>query len=1047
MVRNLLRGLGGLIGLAALLVGLPYALWVFGRQWLPDRIPTLDEVGAALMRPDDGSLFLGALVVIGFAAWACLALSFLLELPAQLRGLGRVRLPRGMRWSQHIAGGLLAAVLSMSVAQIAGAAAPAAAQTVTVVSAPLAGTGSSTTPAAAPAEAPPAPPAAVPAAAATYVVVRGDTLWDIADRVLGDGFRYHEIVDLNVGAVQPDGGALSAGGSIEAGWVLTLPADAAVPVATAGQVVVVEAGDTLSGIAAEQGLPSWQPIFDLNAGEVQPGAHLFTDPDLIFPGQALDMPVDQASSPPAPPVVVDEPAPAPDTTEPAPLPPSAEEPVPDGQPAPAERGAQPETQSSQGETTAESDGELAIVTPLNLAGAGLLAVGVIGSLEALRRNQKRHRRTNRMIRTPDPGPAHAEAELRRAENPTGVYFLDLVLRNLAAYLAGRTAESMPDVLAARLGEEDLELLLAAPAGQAPPWAQPSPDGLRWRILTTADLPVLEAAAEHLAPLPALVTVGQLGNDDMLLDLERMGSWAISGPDGPLRGLMRFIAIELAHNAWSDQLAVTCVGFGSELVALNPERLRFADRLGEVLTRMERKVEQILSSIVELDAGSVLGGRVNAVAGDTWMPEVILLGTTPDDSELATLERLLAVMGEHPRVSAGIVLAGTVPGAQWHARIDHSGRLDLEELQLQLQAKTFDVPTAKLVLQLVETARDIADQPIPATPSVAGWTAPGCNSAGGILEDDNDRSAIAAVPTTNAPVEDAAVVELRPEAAARDAQRARIMARDPDLDEDLAAWANGTAPVRIQVMGQVTVTAPGPLAKRKDFYTELVVYLATASNGGASADEVKTAVYGESSTVASSTRTGDLARARAWLGTSSTGSDLLSYMGADGRYRLDDEALLDWTLFRRLRKRGEALDEEAGEPYLRAALELVTGRPFRNNREYAWLARAPISMAAIEAGIMDTATRLGDLYLDCGDTEAARWVAGQAQLANDQAAYEQPYRILMRAAHAEGKPAEIQALIQEMVDRRDVEDELDLHPETCRLIERLLPYQRGRSSNG
>ena len=53
-----------------------------------------------------------------------------------------------------------------------------------------------------------------------------DTLWDIADRYLGDGLRYKEIWELNKGVVQPDGRVLKNADLIYPGWVMKLPNDA-----------------------------------------------------------------------------------------------------------------------------------------------------------------------------------------------------------------------------------------------------------------------------------------------------------------------------------------------------------------------------------------------------------------------------------------------------------------------------------------------------------------------------------------------------------------------------------------------------------------------------------------------------------------------------------------------------------------------------------------------------------------------------------------------------------------------------------------------------
>ncbi|ROO60217.1 hypothetical protein EDC02_2076 [Micromonospora sp. Llam0] len=56
-----------------------------------------------------------------------------------------------------------------------------------------------------------------------------DFLFAIAARTLGDGRRYPEIFDLNVGRPQPDGGRLTDPTVLEPGWVLLLPDDARGP--------------------------------------------------------------------------------------------------------------------------------------------------------------------------------------------------------------------------------------------------------------------------------------------------------------------------------------------------------------------------------------------------------------------------------------------------------------------------------------------------------------------------------------------------------------------------------------------------------------------------------------------------------------------------------------------------------------------------------------------------------------------------------------------------------------------------------------------------
>ncbi len=70
-------------------------------------------------------------------------------------------------------------------------------------------------------DATPAPP--------TYVVAPGDSLWQIAERQLGDPLRWQELWQLNRDRRMPDGRTLHRPGLILPGWVLRLPADAVPP--------------------------------------------------------------------------------------------------------------------------------------------------------------------------------------------------------------------------------------------------------------------------------------------------------------------------------------------------------------------------------------------------------------------------------------------------------------------------------------------------------------------------------------------------------------------------------------------------------------------------------------------------------------------------------------------------------------------------------------------------------------------------------------------------------------------------------------------------
>ena len=206
-MRRLVTLIVGLVGVGAA-AGRRPADAVDRRQRPAARpLPSLGEIWDALLGPDTGRLFIGALVLIGAVAWVIMAAAIVLEIPAALAGRSMPRI-RGMGWAQRTASVLLFMIITGTVASTMTAAQalpPLPAAPISMAAASLS----------APRRGPvcggrPGYPSQrrgrvrrgeTPDRAAASGLHRaaGDTPWSIAEKTLGSGERASEIVALNTG--------------------------------------------------------------------------------------------------------------------------------------------------------------------------------------------------------------------------------------------------------------------------------------------------------------------------------------------------------------------------------------------------------------------------------------------------------------------------------------------------------------------------------------------------------------------------------------------------------------------------------------------------------------------------------------------------------------------------------------------------------------------------------------------------------------------------------------------------------------------------------
>jgi DNA-binding SARP family transcriptional activator len=225
------KGFSAFILLAALLIAVPWALWHYVGWPLPHGLPSWSQFTTALNQhgiPDQ--VLLKALACVVWISWAILATSVLVEVPAAARGRAARRLAV-IGPLQPLVGHLVAAILIATLAVLPRPEGNSSSRLSANLSygrprepaVALALVSDVTT-----APRPPAINGVVPAVATpapvTYVVQRGDTLWGIAQRQLGDPLLWRNIYALNNNRPQPDGQVLTDPNWIYPGWILQMPA-------------------------------------------------------------------------------------------------------------------------------------------------------------------------------------------------------------------------------------------------------------------------------------------------------------------------------------------------------------------------------------------------------------------------------------------------------------------------------------------------------------------------------------------------------------------------------------------------------------------------------------------------------------------------------------------------------------------------------------------------------------------------------------------------------------------------------------------------------
>ena len=926
-VRSRLAGLGASLLLTAIVVALPVLL-IATR---PTRLPSLGS-------PDDGTLALLAIWGFSCIVWVLLVGLIVIEVVAAIRGIRPPRL-RAASWPQTLVRNLVATAALLFVATPTMTALPAPVASAQPIPTPLAPDRPSS-----PGKAGPTGPATV-----DYVVERGDSLWRIAERHLGDGNRYPEIVDLNTKLLRrgPD--------FIRQGWTVKLPA---IKKVNGYDTYTVRKGDTLSEIALEElgNAHAWPKIADASRSIVQPDGRRLTDPDQIDIGWTLHIPtrtntpavepgpdpVDEPDPRPTPPTATPTAAPSP-TPSPSSGTPTASVPAPSDVPAPSTDTADAENQNED---------VLPVWMLLGITGPGVILAGALWwSLRRRRRNQFRHRRPGRRPATVEPDLVPVERSIHLAAT-TGaddlVQHLDAALKTLATQL-GFDGQPMPQLAAVQLNGHGITLHLTEPAAHLPaPWTG---EGSEWR-LARASFAHLERT-EQAAPYPLLVTAGADSDGGLwLVNAEQFGTLSVSGDPDFVTDLARAVTAELAVTPWAEDARVDCIGVAGEVRPINPARIRHHDEPTHVVDLVTGAIEHA-ERLDATDAPDAPTARATDADLDTWPAHLLVI--TGRHAGLAGPLRTMIV--ERPgRTGTAVVLVGaaTADDSNLHLNLTSRGRLAIPELGLDLVPVGITSDEAEGLARLLAQADTLADEPIQANAyAEQGWETL-ADQTGAIRKDltvprgtpdSLHDPATSLLPEPDEDYLDTAattaddLARLAPKVPI--ATSAAVATADPTLDADLADW-NDPACVRpkLRILGPVAVELadggePAVVGASKGSFVELLAFLATRTRG-ATTQQVADALRIDPSRVRNTVN-----RLRDWLGehpdTRQPYVPLMSRTHATKTsgvraYELQG-VLVDADLFRRLRLRGQAKGP-AGLDDLRTALSLVTGEPltgFKDNR--------------------------------------------------------------------------------------------------------------------
>jgi DNA-binding SARP family transcriptional activator len=509
----------------------------------------------------------------------------------------------------------------------------------------------------------------------------------------------------------------------------------------------------------------------------------------------------------------------------------------------------------------------------------------------------------------------------------------------------------------------------------------------------------------------LATVGNSEGGLVMVNLEAMGSLAVTGERNACDGFLRALALELATSRWSEQFELVLVGFGAELERF--DRVRATNELPMLIASLCRRRVRGREALRSAGFDSFHQARcVREV--EAWDPIIVVCGPSTDEQDAADL----VTMASDPGTGAAVVACGGQLEATHVVNLTSQPGASLLLLGSTVFPQQVEAEDLRATSSLLETAarHDPAfssDEPylhlaIPVPAPIAD--APFPVEDGQRQPRADDRLLL---------IEDGSV---------SGPSTADVNGRSPGSFGPAIHDPPGRKVVEVAVLGPIEIRGAAREFTRA-WAKELVVYLAMHP-GGVSNESWATALWPER-VMAPSSLHSTASVARRSLGQAPDGEDYLPR--SHGRLALSNSVGTDWDRF-------VSLANSADIEQWRTALGLIRGRPFEGLRSTDWPILEGIG-PAIEAAVVDLSGRLAGAYLATGKPRDAQWAARKGLLVSPYD--ERLYRMLMRSADVDGNPAGVEAVMSELIQlvAEDIEPFDSIHPATIDLYRALSRRKR------